>query len=64
MKQATNMIEALFYKLRMFGIPIEGECRILCDNEGVVKANGNPETRLSKKQNSIAFHRIRECVAS
>ena len=64
MKQATDMIEALFYKLRMFGVPIEGECRILCDNEGVVKSGSNPGARLSKKHNSIAFHRIRECVAS
>ena len=64
MKQATDMIEALFYKLRMFGVPIEGECRVLGDNEGVVKAGSNPDARLSKKHNSIAFHRIRECVAS
>ena len=64
MKQATDMVEALFYKLRMFGIPIEGECRVLCDNEGVVKAGSNPDARLSKKHNSIAFHRVRECVAS
>ena len=64
MKQATDMIEALMYKLRMFGVPIEGECRVLCDNEGVVKAGGNPDARLSKKQNAIAFHCIRECVAS
>ena len=64
MKQATDMIESLFYKLRMFGVPIEGECRVLGDNEGVVKAGSNPDARLSKKHNSIAYHRIRECVAS
>ena len=63
MKQATDMIEALLYKLRMFGIPVEGECRVLCDNEGVVKSGSNPDARLSKKHNSVAFHRIRECVA-
>ena len=45
-------------------MPIEGECRVLCCNEGVVKAGGNPDARLSKKHNSIAFYRIRECVAS
>ena len=64
MKQATDMIEALLYKLRMFGIPIESETRVLCDNESVVKTGTNPEARLAKKHNSIAFHRIRECVAS
>ena len=64
MKQAADMIEALFYKLRMFGVPFEGECRVLGDNEGVVKAGSNPDARLSKKHNSVAFHQIRECVAS
>lgn len=29
MKQATDMGEALFYKLRMFGVPIKGECHVL-----------------------------------
>ena len=64
LRQATDMIEALLYKLRMFGVPIEYEARVLCDNESVVKSGTNPEARLSKKHNSIAFHRIRECVAS
>ena len=64
MKQATDMVEALLYKLRMFGVPIKSEVRVLCDNESVVKTGTNPEARLAKKHNSIAFHRIRECVAS
>lgn len=34
------------------------------DNESVVKAGGNPDARLSKKHNSIAFHGVQECVAS
>ena len=58
------MIEALLYKLRMLGIPIESETRVLCDNESVVKKRTNSEARLSKNHSSIAFHRIRECVAS
>ena len=64
MKQASDMIEALTYKLRMFGIPIDSEARVLCDNEAVVRIGSNPDARLAKKHNSIAFHRIRECVAS
>ena len=64
MKQAADMIEALIYKLRMFGVPIDSEARVLCDNETVVKIGSNPDARLTKKHNSIAFHRIRECVAS
>ena len=63
MKQATDMIEVLMYKLRMFGIPITSESRVLCDNESVVKTGTNLEARLAKNHNSIAFHRVRECVA-
>ena len=57
------MIEALFYKLRMFGVPIEGECCVFEDNEGVVKAGSNPDARLSKKHDSVVYHQIREYVA-
>ena len=63
LKQAVDMIEGLIYKLRMFGIPISGEARIFCDNQAAVKSGSNPDTRLQKKHNSIAFHRIREAVA-
>ena len=64
MKQATDMIEGLLYKLRMFGVPVEGEARILCDNMAAVKSGSNPDARLQKKHNSIAFHRVREAVAA
>ena len=64
MKQAMDMIEGLIYKLRMFGIPVEGEARIMCDNMAAVKSGSNPDARLQKKHNSIAFHRIREAVAA
>jgi hypothetical protein len=32
MKNAVEMIEALRYKLRMFGVPIDGLTNIFCDN--------------------------------
>ena len=35
MKTAIEMIEALRYKLRMFGVPIDGQANIFCDNEAV-----------------------------
>ena len=64
LKQAVDMIEGLIYKLRMFGIPINGEARIFCDNQAAVKSGANSDTRLQKKHNSIAFHRVRETVAA
>ena len=61
---ATEMVEGLLYKLRMFGVPINDEARIFCDNESVVKGSTFPESTLKKKHVSIAFHRIREAVAA
>ena len=47
----------------MFGIPMNGEARIFCDNQAAVKSGPNPDTCLQKKRNSIAFHRVMEAVA-
>ena len=35
LKNAIELIEALRYKLRMFGVPIERPTNIFCDNEAV-----------------------------
>jgi hypothetical protein len=64
MKVAVEMIEALRYKLRWFGIPLDGPTSIYCDNEAVCNSARLPESTLKKKHNSIAFHRVREFIAS
>ena len=64
MRSAVDLIESLRYKLRMFGIPIEGPTDIFCDNEAVTKNCGTPESTLKKKHHSIAYHRNREAVAA
>ena len=61
---ATELVESLRYKLRMFGVPIEGPARLFCDNESVVKSSSVPESRLKKKHCSIAYHRVREAIAA
>jgi hypothetical protein len=61
---AVEMIEALRYKLRMFGILIGGPANIFCDNKSVVTNSTIPTSLLSKKHNSIAYHRVRESVAA
>ena len=63
-KTAVEHIEALHYKLRMFGIPIEGPTNVFCDNEAVFKNTTIPESTLKKKHNSICYHRCREVVAA
>lgn len=64
LKICTELIEGLIYKLRMFGIPINGPARVFCDNEAVVKSSSLAESTLKKKHCSIAFHRVRESVAA
>jgi hypothetical protein len=61
---ARDLIIALRYKLRMFGIPINGPAFVYCDNQGVVKNVTIPESVLSKKHNAINYHAVREAVAA
>ena len=60
---AIEMIEGLRYKLRMMGVPIDGACKMFCDNESVVKNTTRPESPLKKKSNSICYHKARESIA-
>jgi hypothetical protein len=60
MRIATERIKALRYKMRMFGIPIEGATNVLEDNESVVNSALKVEARLNKKHNAICFHTVRE----
>jgi len=63
MRIATERLRALRYKLRMFGIPIEGAATLLGDNESVVNSASKVEARLNKKHNAICFHTVREACA-
>ena len=64
MKIGVELVEALRYKLRMFGVPLEGPANIYCDNEAVYQNTIIPESTLKKKHHSIAYHRCREAVAA
>ena len=64
MKTAIEMIEALRYKLRMFGVPINVPANIFCDNQAVYSNTVEPESTLKKRHHSIAYHRCREAVAA
>ena len=64
MRTAVEHIEALRYKLHMFGIPIKGPTNVFCDNEAVFKNTTIPESMLKKKHNSICYHHCREAVAA
>ena len=64
MKTAIEQIEALRYKLRMMGVPLDGETSVFCDNESVFKNASLPESTLKKKHNAVAYHRTREAQAA
>jgi len=61
---AIEMIKGLRYKLRMIGVPIDGACKMFCDNESVAKNTTRPKSPLKKKSNSICYHKARESIAS
>ena len=64
LKIATKSIDGLKYKLRMFGVSLNGPSRIFCDSESVVITGIHPDSSLKKKHCSVAYHRVREAVAA
>ena len=60
---AIELIESLRYKLRMFGVPLQGPTNLFMDNEAVYQNTSVPESTL-KKHLSCAYHRCRETVAT
>lgn len=63
-KICVEHIVALRFKLRMFGVPIDGPAKILCDNESVVKNSSLLASTLNKKHSSIAYHSVRWHIAA
>ena len=61
---ATEMIEALRYKLRCFGIPVEGPAEAFCDNMSVFNNSSIPTSALNKRHNAICYHMVREDQAA
>ncbi len=64
LQHAKDVVVALPYKLRMFGIPLERPAQVYCNNQGVVKNTSIPESVLSKKNNAINYHAVREAAAA
>jgi hypothetical protein len=61
----TEMLKALRYKHKMFGIPLEESANVFCDHQSVVTNLSTPDSVLKRKHNSIAaYHFYREAIAS
>ena len=59
-----ELIFALRYKLRMFGVPLDGPADVFCDNCGVVINTSKPESTLQNNHNTISYHSVREAAAT
>ena len=64
MKTSLEIVEALRYTLRIFGVPINRPCSVFCDNEAMYKNTVLPESTLRKKHHSITYHHCREAVTA
>ena len=64
LRTAVELMEGIRYKLKMLGVPLEGETRVLCDNQSVIKNGSFPESVLKKKHCSVAYHVVREHIAA
>jgi hypothetical protein len=59
-----ELIVAIHYKLRIFGVEVDGLANVFCDNRGVVKNISILESTLMKKHNAINSHAVRDAVAA
>ena len=63
MKQATEYVRGLQYKLKMMSIMIDEPAFVYGDNQSVLANTTNPSSTLKKKLNAIAYHFVREGCA-
>ena len=64
MRTLVETIIGLHYKLRMFGVPLDGPCNVFCDNEPLTNASMSASVTLKRKHISISYHQAREAVAA
>ena len=60
MKIVMELNAALWYKLCMMGVPIDGATNMFGDNVSVIKNVSFPESTLLKHHNAIAYHKCHE----
>ena len=64
LKNAVDLVTALRYKLRMFGVPINSPTEMFCNNKAVYRNSSTPELVIHKKHHSVTYHNCPEAVAS
>jgi hypothetical protein len=48
----------------MLGVDVDGYAMMFGDNKSVVIKTTMPSSQLKKKDNSVAYHRVREAIAA
>ena len=60
----TEMVIEMRITLRAMGVPVKGPSYLFGDSLSVVTNTTIPSSTLKKKHNAIAYHRVREAVAT
>ena len=63
-KQTTEYLRVLWYKLHMFGIPVDKPAFIYGDNQSVLINVSAPESTLKKKSQLVAYQFVHEGCAA
>jgi hypothetical protein len=63
-RTATEQIIDIRNTIRYLGVPVETASILIGDNEAVVNASIDPNSRQHKRHTSLSFHRVREAIAS
>ncbi len=58
MKQATEYVRGLRYKLRIMSIPVDEPSFVFGDNPSILANTSRPESQLKKKTQSIVYHHV------
>ena len=58
-----ELITLFWYKLRMFGILLDGHANIFCNNKIVYQNSSFVELQLKQKHNLICYHFVQEAAA-
>ena len=64
LKNAVELVTAIRYKLRMFGVPVDGPTDMFFNKKALYKNSSTPESVLRKKHHSVAYHKCCEAVTS
>jgi hypothetical protein len=54
----VKRVEALGYKLRMFGVALDDPANLFCDTQSVLLNSTLPLSTLKKKLNYVNYHKV------